>query len=213
MENFELFDYWTFDIEDKFLEFQYSRNALERIVNLKRKDVGNGEIMIVKRVSDSNSIVGIEKTARDSKKRVLEWKDRVLIKSIDVECVDLLEKLLHFIFQDFRIKRINQKTGNNEVEWFDFKNDNLFHSFISNTKMVQKIAKLLNEKSKIHVKNVQRLDINKANFEDLITLAGIGNVLAKRILDHQPYQNIEDLKKLKGVKDGVFGKIERFIYV
>jgi NAD-dependent DNA ligase len=207
-----LFDSWTFEIEDIFIEFKYSDEVFRRIDNINRKNIGDGTIIIVKRMNEENNFIyGIEKTSRESIKRVKEWKDRILILTIKTSCVDLMEKLLHLLFNDFRIKRKNQIDGHYEIEWFDFKKENQFHSFITNIKIIKKITKYLNRKTKKKIKNVEKLNINKANLDDLLSLAGIGKVLAQRIFKYKPYKNANDLKQLKGINDGVLGKIERFI--
>lgn len=207
-----LFDSWTFEIEDIFSEFKESEEVFNRINNLNRKNISDGTIMIVKRINEENNFIyGIEKTSREPKKRVKEWKDRILILNIKTSCVDLMEKNLHLLFDEYRIKRKNQIDGHNEIEWFDFKKENQFHSFITNIKIIKKITKYLNRKTKKKIKNIEKLNINKASFDDLLSLAGIGKVLAERILKYKPYKNSNELKKLKGVSDGVLGKIERFI--
>ena len=49
----------------------------------------------------------------------------------------------------------------------------------------------------------QVIDINKAGIKELVSLPGIGNSYAKRIIDYRekngPFKKIEDLKKVKGI--------------
>lgn len=54
------------------------------------------------------------------------------------------------------------------------------------------------------------VNINAATSEDLESISGIGKVIASRIIDYRnqfgPFDNLEDLKKIKGIGDK---KIER----
>ena len=57
-----------------------------------------------------------------------------------------------------------------------------------------------------------KININTAAKEELMTLSGIGASKAESILkyrqEHGNFQSIEDLKKIEGIKDGVFNKIK-----
>ena len=62
-----------------------------------------------------------------------------------------------------------------------------------------------------------KININTAAKEELMTLSGIGASKAESILkyrqEHGNFQSIEDLKKIEGIKDGVFNKIKDDITV
>lgn len=62
-----------------------------------------------------------------------------------------------------------------------------------------------------------KININTAAKEELMTLSGIEASKAESILkyrqEHGNFQNIEDLKKIEGIKDGVFNKIKDDITV
>ena len=62
-----------------------------------------------------------------------------------------------------------------------------------------------------------KININTAAKEELMTLSGIGASKAESILkyrqEHGNFQNIEALKKIEGIKDGVFNKIKDDITV
>ena len=62
-----------------------------------------------------------------------------------------------------------------------------------------------------------KINIITAAKEELMTLSGIGASKAESILkyrqEHGNFQNIEDLKKIEGIKDGVFNKIKDDITV
>lgn len=62
-----------------------------------------------------------------------------------------------------------------------------------------------------------KININRAGKEDLMTLSGIGESKAEDIITYReengPFQAIEDLKQIRGIKDGVFNKIKDDITV
>lgn len=59
----------------------------------------------------------------------------------------------------------------------------------------------------------QRVNINKANQEELEKLPGIGPVKAKAIIKGRPYKNPEDIMKVRGIKEGMYNKLKDFINV
>ncbi len=59
----------------------------------------------------------------------------------------------------------------------------------------------------------QKVDINTAAKEDLDALPGIGPVKAQAIIEARPFKTIEDIMKVKGIKDGEFSKIRDLIIV
>lgn len=59
----------------------------------------------------------------------------------------------------------------------------------------------------------EKIDINTAAKEDLDALPGIGPVKAQAIIDARPFKTIEDIMKVKGIKEGEFSKIRDLITV
>lgn len=59
----------------------------------------------------------------------------------------------------------------------------------------------------------EKVNINTATKEELDKLPGIGPVKAQRIMEARPFQKIEDIMKVKGIKEGEFGKIKDLITV
>jgi len=59
----------------------------------------------------------------------------------------------------------------------------------------------------------QKININTAAKEELDALPGIGPVKAQAIMEGRPFKTIEDIMKVKGIKDGEFGKIKDIITV
>ena len=49
--------------------------------------------------------------------------------------------------------------------------------------------------------------------EDLDKLWGIGEVKSQAIIQGRPYEKIEDIMKVKGIKQGEFGRIKDLITV
>lgn len=63
----------------------------------------------------------------------------------------------------------------------------------------------------------QKVNINTASAGELETLPGIGPTLAQRIVDYRQsagsFQRPEDIKKVKGIGDGIFAQIKDLITV
>lgn len=63
--------------------------------------------------------------------------------------------------------------------------------------------------------NTQKVSINHATCEELMTLPGIGESKANSIIKYREenggFQTLEDLKKIQGIKDGVYSKIVDYI--
>lgn len=59
----------------------------------------------------------------------------------------------------------------------------------------------------------KRININTATKDELDELYGIGPVLAQAIIDGRPYEKIEDIMKVRGIKSVEFNKIKDRITV
>lgn len=63
----------------------------------------------------------------------------------------------------------------------------------------------------------EKIDINTASKEALMELPGVGESLAVRIIDYRnrsgSFSSVEDIRKVKGIKEGLFNKIKDSIRV
>jgi competence protein ComEA len=59
----------------------------------------------------------------------------------------------------------------------------------------------------------EKVNINTASKDELDVLPGIGPVRAQAIIDGRPFKTIEDVMKVKGIKEVEFGKIKDMITV
>ncbi len=65
--------------------------------------------------------------------------------------------------------------------------------------------------------NTGKISINKANYEELITLPGIGPKTAEKIVEYRntygPFWSLEDIKKVKGIGDKKYAKLKEYITI
>ena len=54
----------------------------------------------------------------------------------------------------------------------------------------------------------ERIAMGTASTGQRQPLPGIGSVLARGIIDGRPFKTIEDIMKVKGIKEGEFGRIK-----
>jgi competence protein ComEA len=59
----------------------------------------------------------------------------------------------------------------------------------------------------------QKVNLNTATKAQLDALPDIGPAKAQAIIDGRPYKKIDDVMKVKGIKEGIFGKIKDLITV
>lgn len=62
-----------------------------------------------------------------------------------------------------------------------------------------------------------KVNINKANKEKLMTLPGVGESTALKIIEYRTkngdYKSIEDLKKVAGIGDSKFNNLKEYVTV
>ena len=57
------------------------------------------------------------------------------------------------------------------------------------------------------------IDINRASLKDLTTIRGIGPSLAQAIIENRPYETIQDLVKVPGIKESKLSSLIPYIIV
>jgi competence protein ComEA len=70
--------------------------------------------------------------------------------------------------------------------------------------------------SEIYKTSTDCIDINNANKEELMTLSGIGESIAKKIIEYRKdnnFQKVEDIKNVSGIGDAKFNTIKDNICV
>lgn len=98
-------------------------------------------------------------------------------------------------------------------------------SYNAYTKNINK-ARLLVDGEKIYILNVEEIEkslkesnlvnINTASINDLMSLPGIGEVYAKRIIDYRndkTFASVEEIKNIEGIGDKTFEKIKNLITI
>jgi len=55
---------------------------------------------------------------------------------------------------------------------------------------------------------LEKININTGSKEDLMSLPGIGEAYAKRIIESRPYKGIEEIKNVKGIGDSMYEKFK-----
>ena len=65
--------------------------------------------------------------------------------------------------------------------------------------------------------NIGKVDLNKANKETLVSLPGIAEKLAERIIEYRSeqagFKDIEELKNIKGISDYKYEKLKESLFV
>lgn len=92
-------------------------------------------------------------------------------------------------------------------------------------KKVLNFSEILKDQQKIYIPFIgeeittfnivpnNKININKASLEQLITLPGIGEVTAKKIIEARPFNTIEEIKRVSGIGESKYAKIENLITV
>ena len=58
-----------------------------------------------------------------------------------------------------------------------------------------------------------KVDINTASLEALVSIKGIGESLAKRIIDNRPYDTVDGLVKVSGINEAKLAHLEPLITI
>ena len=90
---------------------------------------------------------------------------------------------------------------------------------VHHTEKTEKISEIPEETPvKLEENSLPKLvNINTADEKELMTLPGIGQVRAAAIIEHRTregdFEKIEDIMNVKGIKNGIFSKINNLICV
>lgn len=74
-------------------------------------------------------------------------------------------------------------------------------------------ASFISNYNDININQKEKININTATEEELMSLDGIGKVKANIIIENRPYQSIHDLKGVKGIGEDLFRRIESEVTV
>jgi len=55
------------------------------------------------------------------------------------------------------------------------------------------------------------IDINRASQEELMSLPGVGEVIARRIIEGRPYRTVDDLRRVKGIGEKRLSEIRPYV--
>jgi len=187
----------------------YKKILYNKFIKKYIRKSSKGYLIIGKRITDDEDYFFIERTFRDNPNdRINEWKNRVGIHFY--ECADTVfgEKFAHAIFKKIRTSRISEKDATKkEIEWFTL---NLTWDNINS--IMEELISFI--KFIAISKEIQKININTATFDELITLSSIGKSKANKIIkyrtDHKFYC-IEDLMKIRGIGKATFNTINEFI--
>jgi len=58
-----------------------------------------------------------------------------------------------------------------------------------------------------------KVNINKATQDELVAVPYLGPVTARMIIEHRPFQSLEELKTLPGIREGNYRRMEKYLKV
>jgi competence protein ComEA len=61
--------------------------------------------------------------------------------------------------------------------------------------------------------SAHRIDLNRADYPELLQVPGVGNSLAQRIREHGPFQSVDDLTQVKGIGPATLERLRPWVTV
>mgnify|MGYP004622444611 FL=1 len=148
----------------------------------------------------------------------------VMIKKYLLLCIFILI-LIYSIFSNFFVsKRIDDKKIKVKVNDQEYSVDvgttykELKEEYDLDASSNVADEAILYENQEVDINdNAGKISINKATYEELITLPGIGPKTAEKIIEYRntygSFWSLEDIKKVKGIGDKKYAKLKEYITI
>lgn len=217
---FGMYNYFSKNMKANEKEFE---NAIS-----KEQDLNSDEIE-----GEDGKIIYIHLDGMVKKAGLYEVKEGARLKEVIDKAGGLTEKanvkMINFALkvsdgEKIYIPSVDDKEGTDELELFGsaLNNESLNEtsSNSSSSNSSTSTRKNINEKNtndkKEKVSN-RKININKAKKEELVKINGIGDAMAERIIkyrnEHGKFNQIEDIKEVRGIGDAKFEKLKNSITV
>lgn len=176
-----------------------------------------GCIYLISNQSKQESSVVTEDFAdstEQSEEKVISSKEEIT-KTIYVHiCGEVKKPGVYTFSKEPRVIDVIEKAGG-VTKKAEQNSINMAESVSDGTQIViQKKQKKTDTKKE---EDSNKININKASQEELMTLSGIGESKAKQILSYREsngsFKKVEDIMNISGIKEGVFMKIKDYITI
>ena len=115
-------------------------------------------------------------------------------------------------FRYFRYSQIKD-----ESEAFLLQKDSLFYQLKAKSDSVFASLDSANTSHPNETVSIVKVNINRADLEQLTVIPGIGSKMAQRIIDyriqHGPFKRVEDLIRIKGIGEKKLAKMRQWVVI